>query len=257
MKKTLQFQTGLVLLLFSVLTSNGQTIILAENFQGFSTGSHTTPSTSDASASLDLKTSVQGWTGALVYPAGGEIKIGTGTATGWIETPPIDLSGGTGKFTIAFDLARWTGDATTVQVYLNGSVIGGVITPGDNFQKIELSGSGGVSASKIRITALTKRFFIDNFVVTVENLTTDISSSGVEEHQVKIYPVPATNTLTIRNIQNVYLIDIHDITGKLIEELKTEGSDKMDLDISTYSKGVYFVTLRSLNGIKLMKFLKI
>jgi hypothetical protein len=257
MKKSLQLQTGMVLLLFSVLTSKGQTTLLAENFQGFTTGSHTTPSTSDASSSLDSKTTVQGWTGALVYSAGGEIKIGTGTTTGWIETPPIDLSQGTGKFTIVFDIARWTGDATTVQVYINGTAIGNVITPVDNFQKIEINGTGGLTASKIKIAALTKRFFLDNFSVTYENITTDVSSGGAIEQHVKIFPVPAVNKLTISNIQNIYLIEIHDITGKLIRELKTESSMELDLDISTYRKGVYFITLRSADGIKLLKFIKI
>lgn len=243
--------------MFSVLTSNGQTIVLAENFQGFTTGSHSTPSTSDASNSLDLKTSVPGWTGALTYPAGGEIKIGTGTISGWIETPPIDLSQGTGKYTISFDIARWTGDATTVQVYLNSTAIGGVITPGDNFQKIEISGTGGISPSRIRISSLTKRFYLDNFSVISENIVTDITSAGADEQHIKLFPVPAANTLTINNIQDVYLIDIHDITGKLIKELKPVGSDEMELDISTYRRGVYFLTLWSVNGIKQMKFIKI
>jgi hypothetical protein len=257
MKKSLRFETGMVLLLISVITSNGQTILLAENFQGFSTGSHTTPSTSDASASLDSKTSVPGWTGALVYSAGGEIKIGTSTNNGWIETPPIDLSQGTGKFTIGFDIARWAGDATTVQVYINGTIIGGIITPGDNYQKVEIVGTGGISASKIRIAALTKRFFLDNFSVSSENVPTDVSSEGADAQNVKFFPVPAINILTISNIQNVYLIEIHDITGKRVYELKSDGATELQLDISTYRKGVYFVTLRSADGIKLMKFMKI
>jgi hypothetical protein len=55
----------------------------------------------------------------------------------------------------------------------------------------------------------------------------------------------------------MYLIEIHDITGKLVIELKTEGSAEMDIDISTYRRGIYFIRLRSEKGDKLMKFLKI
>jgi hypothetical protein len=257
MKKMLQFPTGIVLLLLSVLTSKGQTIVLAENFTGFTSGSHTTPSTSDASATLDLKTSVPGWTGNLIYSAGGEIKIGTSSTAGWIETPPIDISSENATFTVGFDIARWTGDATTVQVYLDGSPVGEIITPSDDFQKKEITLTQGTSASKIRIQGVTKRFFLDNFLIKSENVPTGIKGNVTDSREVKIFPVPASDKLTICNIQSVYNIELHDITGKLVKEIRNDGSNEVDIDLTDFNRGIYIVVLRTGAGRQILKFLKI
>jgi hypothetical protein len=257
MKKSLQFPTGIVLLLLSVLSSKGQTIILAENFPGFTTGSHTTPSTSDASATLDLKTSVPGWTGNLIYSAGGEIKIGTSSTSGWIESPLVDISSGNVTHTVGFDIARWPGDATTVQVYLDGSPVGEVITPSDDFRKKEIILASGTSSSKIRIQGVTKRFFLDNFYIKSENIPTAITGKESVGYQAKVFPVPASNKLIISNLEFVYLIEIHDITGKLVKEIRNDGSVEIEIDLAYFNKGIYIVVLSTGTGKQLLKFLKI
>ena len=188
MKKSLLTYLGTAITIFFVLCSNaqGQTVLLSEDFANFTSGTHASPSGTDVSASLDTKTTTAGWTGSKIYEAGGEIKLGTSSIVGFIETPAIDLSANGGNYIVKFDIARWTGDANTVQVYVNGTTaIGDVITPTDAFQTIQISGSGGTSSSKIKIAALTKRFYLDNFYVMLDimrgihihsaNLTTDVA----------------------------------------------------------------------------------
>lgn len=256
MNRSLQFASGIVVLLISVSQSMGQ-VILAENFSGFSTGSHSTPSTTDASSSLDSKTSVPGWTGSLVYPAGGEIKIGTSSLTGWIETPALDLSPNGGYFIFRFEIARWPGDAATVQVSLNGSAIGSVITPGDDFQQVQITGNSGTSSSRFRIQALTKRFYLDNLSVTSESTPTLVAGIECGNKKVKVYPVPARNILSIENAGGYQTIEIHDLSGRIIERVINEGNSIIRLDISGYHSGIYLLTLRGNEESEYIRFLKI
>ena len=239
-------------------TLPGQTIVLSENFSGFTTGSHTTPSTVDASlTSLDSKTQTIGWTGSGIYPAAGEIKVGTSATPGWIETPAIDLSADGGKFKVKIDICRWPGDATTVQVLLNGTAIGATLTPGDNFETIELTGTGGTASSKIKIQALTKRFFLDNFSVSVSNITTGIRLLDGSFPDIYIYPIPASNILNLRKTQNINRVEICDLSGKKVMMIRNTSGDEMQIDIETLGSGIYLIRFISGNRIQIKKFIKL
>jgi hypothetical protein len=256
MKKLLQFASGIVLLLFQNTASNGQTIILAENFSGFTNGSHVLPATNDLSLTLDAKTSVPGWRGTLIYSAGGEIKIGTSGNPGWIETPEVDLSLADGNYKIAFDIARWPGDASTVQVYLDGNPAGEIITPTDSYERKEIFFATASSASRIKIKALTKRFFIDNLILTNENVPTSTGEIRDGKDVLKIWPIPARSELNVSNSGTYDKLMICDITGRIREILSINRLEKLEIDISNLEPGVYlftFISGETRNTVKVIK----
>jgi hypothetical protein len=230
-------------------------VLLSENFSGFTTGSHSTPSTSDASATLDSKTTSPGWTGSLIYSAGGEIKIGTSTLTGWIETPALDLSANGGNFSVSFDICRWTADATTVQVYFNGTALGNIISPTDAFQNIQITGTGGTNSGKIKLLALTKRFFIDNFSVTSSLPTEDQKVTG-SDRMLTIFPVPATDMLSINCKRQFTMIVIFDITGRQIVSLDINPSSFFKIPVSNFNPGLYIMRLHTSAGVEVTRFVK-
>lgn len=257
MKKSQQLVSGFVILCISAIAHSvsGQTLVLTENFSGFSAGTHSTPSTSDVSLTLDLKTAISGWTGSMIYPAGGEIKIGTGSVTGWIETPPIDLSGNGGNFTLSFDICRWTSDATTVQVYLNGAPLGNVITPIDQFQQVQINGSAGTGNSKIKIQALTKRFYIDNLAISTE-ISTGPDPTCYDVEAIIIYPVPAKYEINVIHKLNLNLIEIRDISGKVVLKQQIESIGNFNINVSNLKQGIYFIRFKSDKSIIVRKFIK-
>lgn len=55
-----------------------------------------------AISSFDPYTVVSGWTGSKVYPNFGAVRIGSGSAPGWLLTPAFTLPNGTG-FAVRFD----------------------------------------------------------------------------------------------------------------------------------------------------------
>ncbi|MDD2634900.1 MAG: T9SS type A sorting domain-containing protein [Bacteroidales bacterium] len=146
---------------------------LEEDFSGFTTGSHETPSTSDAAAELDDYTMVPGWTGYKIYSAGGEIKIGTGSLNGYIITPAIDLTDGG---SLNFDYAKWNVDVSVIQIFHaadgeNFVQVGSDITPETEFQSYSLQITDGSAMSKIKIATDVKRAFLDNIKVFCGNFS--------------------------------------------------------------------------------------
>ena len=137
---------------------------LAEDFSGFTSGTHESPATTDISGSLDTYTQTSGWTGLKIYSAGGEIKLGTSSANGYIITPAIDLSEGA---SLNFDYAKWGTDASVVQVFhaadgVNFVQIGSDFTPTTDFQSTSIEITGGTASSKIKIGTNVKRAYLDN-----------------------------------------------------------------------------------------------
>ena len=256
MKKLLQFASGIVLLLFQTFTSTCQTTILAESFSGFTTGTHTLPSTNDLSSSLDAKTSSPGWKGNLIYSAGGEIKIGTSSNTGWIETPEIDLSATSLNYKISFDIARWPGDASTVQVYLDGASEGGVITPSDSYERKEISLPAGTAASRIKIQGLTKRFFIDNLTLTSEDIPTSVDIASADKAVLKLWPIPTSGLLKVANPGIYDKLMVCDITGRIRQIIDIKRADELRMDIGNLEPGVYIFTFISEKTRKSVKVIK-
>lgn len=255
MKKKLRFVALLIILsLAATASARGQSVLFSEDFSGFVTGSHTTPSTSDASSGLDSRMSVPGWTGSLIYSAGGEVKIGTSSTTGWIETPAIDLSASGGNFTIKFDIARWVGDATTVQVLFNDSERGDVLVPTDEFRTITIKCTGEASSGKVKIKGLTKRFYLDNFAIVNDGISTGLPE--LSESRIRVYPVPATDRITIEGAGNYETIEIIDINGRIVSVIQPSGQALSGVDISGIEDGVYFLRFNKGKKPEIIRFIK-
>jgi hypothetical protein len=74
------------------------------------------------------------------------------------------------------------------------------------------------------------------------------------ESLLKIYPNPANSKITIESQQHE-LIEISNIQGQLIKTLATTGN-KTNIDVSALPSGMYFVKVKSENGIAVKKLVK-
>lgn len=229
--------------LFPGFFLKGQQVVFAEDFSGFITGTHLTPSTSDASGALDSRTAVPGWTGSKVYSAGGEIKLGTASLTGWIETPSINLS--EEDHILKFDISRWPGDASTVQVYIDDVPVGDVITPEDEFQTNIIAIPAGSVPGKIRFAGLTKRFFLDNISIERGNVSSSFSVPGKVQEKPVIYPNPASDFIRIENTGDFSRMEIADVSGRIIKIIVLSGKDNKVLSLEGLPAGLYFVRFSS------------
>ena len=231
-----------LILLCSGIILRGQQVVFSEDFSGFTTGTHTTPSTSDVSGTLDSRTGIPGWTGLKVYSAGGEIKLGTSELTGWIETPSINLS--QADLILKFDISRWPGDASTVQVYLNEVPMGDIITPTDDFRKIMIPVPAGSATGKFKFSGLTKRFFLDNISIEKGNVSA-VRTMGRAYEKPVIYPNPASDFIKIENGSDYSRIEIADISGRIVKVIEQSGKDITGLSLEGFPSGLYFIRFSS------------
>ncbi len=146
---------------------------LSENFSGV-----TTTSTTDRSGVLNNYTQTSGWTGTYVYDNTGQIKLGSGSNLGSLITPALDLTGSNGACTFTFDLLKYSGDNTIVQVFVsvnNGATytqVGSDISAPSTITTQTINITEGSSTTKIKIAAKSasnNRYYLDNINITSPN----------------------------------------------------------------------------------------
>ncbi len=144
--------------------------VLAENFDGFVAGEYPGAHSTNVADALDDHTQSPGWSGERVYQAGGAVKLGVSSGTGWIQTPPTDLAAEGGDFTIMVDAGAWPTDTTnrSIDVLLDGGVLQTLELSNDGMRRFTITGSDGRADSVVRFTARAdsgNRFFLDNLSI--------------------------------------------------------------------------------------------
>lgn len=93
------------------------------------------------------------------------------------------------------------------------------------------------------------------------DLITEISHPDISNNQSQVYldnvivfPNPATNNITIQ-CPRPAIIEITDIQGQLLKTL-VSGDNNINIDISSFPGGLYFVEVKTEKGIAIKKFVK-
>ncbi|UCH15339.1 MAG: T9SS type A sorting domain-containing protein [Bacteroidales bacterium] len=112
----------------------------------------------------------------------------------------------------------------------------------------------------IRFTVKVYREECNTIEETVK-VTINISGVSTESNRIddlmEIFPNPTTNILIIKtNILGQYSVEINSLNGQLILSREIEGSYHQ-LDLSSFRKGVYFITIRSKDFVTTRKIIKL
>ena len=81
---------------------------------------------------------------------------------------------------------------------------------------------------------------------------------GINEHEinVSVYPNPTTGLFRIQNTgSKIQSVEVYDVFGKLISSTEVNDND-VTIDVSNYTKGVYFTRIRTENGTVTKKVVK-
>lgn len=86
----------------------------------------------------------------------------------------------------------------------------------------------------------------------------DIATSAKEtiKTDIEIYPNPASDYLTIKNIQNIESVDVLSITGSIVYSEKTINEGEIIIPVSKLPQGIYFVRTFSQGKQYIIKFIK-
>ena len=139
------------------------TQVFSEDFSSITTGDNTTTSGSNSAWTPNSNFTTVNRT----YRAGGAVKIGSGSATGFVTTKSLDLSAGT--YTVSFKVKGWT----TIEGNLTVTPSGGTaqtLTYSANmsapFETKSLSFTGGTANTTLTIATTAQRAFLDDIVIT-------------------------------------------------------------------------------------------
>lgn len=78
----------------------------------------------------------------------------------------------------------------------------------------------------------------------------ELSSLGIEENElinnILIFPTPAKNNLYIKNLNNINIIQMYTVDGKMIlEENLNNSNTETNINVSSLSNGIYFINLKN------------
>ena len=120
---------------------------------------------------------------------------------------------------------------------------------------VDLTSLGNVDSLKFTLTSSDNSggymntpsyFCMDNFQTL--NLVSGITENKIVENSVNIYPNPTTNQLNISSTFSIDKIEIYNQLGSLVFQ-----SNSTVNDISTLEMGIYFIRIKSKEGIIITK----
>lgn len=138
--------------------------LLYDDFASAPNGDHTTNSGSSSA-----------WTGDAVFPtvtttfqAGGAVKLGSGKATGVIESCPM-TNQASATLVVELDVKGWTTVEGALQVEVTGcdpQTLSYTHTMGEGFEHLRVTFTHCPAQARLRISTTAKRAFIDNVRVS-------------------------------------------------------------------------------------------
>lgn len=191
-------------------TPQGDTV-LYEPFDGFTAGTLENPSSTRIESQLDEYTLIPGWTGAVVYQAGGSAKLGSSSSQGGLCTPALNLDSER-PFAVAFKAMAWRNDATNLNVIVNGdtTTVSDLDNSGSyteaNMKPFVLSFGPGQENTTIRFEGIRQsdaRFFLDDIRVfyTVEEASLTVPVN------VEIASLTGQTTTQRVNVKGLFLTE--------------------------------------------------
>ena len=91
---------------------------------------------------------------------------------------------------------------------------------------------------------------------TISNIIVLNSCDKNSEIEVKVYPNPTQNDLTIESTSNIYCIELKDATGKIIRQTTIKNNHKTTVDIHDFQQGVYILKVITSDGEMIKKIVK-
>ncbi len=98
--------------------------------------------------------------------------------------------------------------------------------------------------------------YYDTVVVSVKNV--GIGQLANNKEQIKVYPNPANTNLTISQLANLKMIEVYDVVGRKLEDLKMSRlGNEIQIQVSDLAAGIYFIKATDEKGnVKNAKFVK-
>jgi hypothetical protein len=119
---------------------------------------------------------------------------------------------------------------------------------GNNFYKIDIKAPTNCTSNAIHDTLVGSNFKVNSVVTTGIN---SLNANGV----FTIYPNPANDNLIVNSATELGVISISNSLGEIVLQMKSKNTTEQ-IDISKFTKGIYFIQTQTKGRIYTSKFVK-
>ena len=138
--------------------------------------------------------------------------------------------------------------------YINPASASGILSQGDNPQ---FSANSIFRAKRYahNYTAFNGRDLTPGLPIELNPDLSNCNILGIEEDlltEVKIFPNPVKNKLTIQSVEEITKVEIYSTLGKMIKKY----TNKKDISFSNLSSGIYILKVYSINKVMIKKIIK-
>lgn len=95
-----------------------------------------------------------------------------------------------------------------------------------------------------------ENIIIDDYNMNSLRLNQDAGNSNSLSNEIVVYPNPASGIIYLKNVQSEDIIEVYDLSGKLVNVLNLVDQSA---DISMLSRGIYLLRIRSSNDVIIKK----
>ena len=197
-----------------------------------------------------------------VFAQNDDFALAVGTVAANAITIPTNIDTNWNHFVVVYDITN-----TTFTGYMNG-VSGGSLPLGA-FPGTTNTSSFVIGAEKTFSNQYVRHFngYVDDIYVYNRAIgQTDVNALynapnpatvGIDETKISnnlnVYPNPAKNELTINANEQIQTITIIDVTGKTVQSFVNPNNT---INVSALNNGIYFLTVKTKNGISYTRFIK-
>lgn len=128
-----------------------------------------------------------------------------------------------------------------LQWYMNGSII-----PGETGITYYATAPGVYNQLKTNLSGCADSSSVS--LVITEDTNCDNGINELDSDKISVYPVPADHILNIVAEDKIDAINVMDLTGKTVIELKNLNGISTQINVDSLSEGTYFVEVRTESG---------
>ncbi len=179
-------------------------LLLTEGFSNFTSNGN-----ANISGSLNNYMDNAGWTGSTLYTAVGGIRIGSGSATGTLTSPALDLANSNGKVSIVYKAKTYNNDTNCNMTISCGSSTATVTIPNSTeteyTQVLDCTEAAGQKVT-FATTANRKRVII----TSIEIYAGDITTGDAKAEGEMLFPGITGTQYTVTGLQplTTYIYDV-------------------------------------------------
>ncbi|MCG8578457.1 MAG: T9SS type A sorting domain-containing protein [Bacteroidales bacterium] len=242
MKKSLLF---MALAMAFCLASNAQTTVWSDNFDGY------TAPTSLTTVGYDVwegtANAVDAAANGITAVSGANVaKCHSGSSLNIYLRKTIELEGGK-QYTYSASTMQADGKKHFIQVVVDGSTLKAEGT-NTSWQSKSITFTPSVTQDVVLTTYMYFKelaMYVDDMKLTMDTPT---SIKDAETINLSVTPNPSNGIYRISASETLASVEVYNTAGQLVKSLPAVNAEKVTLDMSASSRGLYVLKLEATNG---------